>query len=75
MDALVSSVSAHRQYPGGAVLIDTPTNFMHLSAFILESGARRMSLSTADLAHFAFLELVFCPDIECLHFRANGEEN
>lgn len=27
LDALVSSVSAHRQYPGGAVLIDTPTSF------------------------------------------------
>lgn len=27
LDVLVSSVSAHRQYPGGTVLIDIPTSF------------------------------------------------
>lgn len=31
-----------------------------------------MNLSTADLAYFAFLELVFCPNIELFHFKADS---
>lgn len=34
-----------------------------------------MSLSPAHLACFSFLELLFCPNIECFHFRANSQES